>query len=333
MYITAAFFNILARQLETEGIELSAIFRRFGSDIRETENPAARIRADIFGYWLEEVVRISGNERIGLETGFEIPLSFTENIPGLYSNSRTVSDVFNNKRLLSPETNTICTYLTRTNGGLLYHEIEIDPDFVRSYPKAARQWYEIQFGICLELAYIFTGKRLQPLLALSAYPRTGRKDLLEKYLPCPVRYGCKKQALVFDKSVLELPLFTVSDKIRPIFEGLIDSLHKDKLLQNHTAVLTTYLRENLSGEDNRIGTIAGKFNMSVRSLQRKLEAEGTSYQHILDQVRVLLAKTCMNEKKTMAETAFLLGFGSQSSFNKFFRKHFGTSPRCFCKEN
>lgn len=71
---------------------------------------------------------------------------------------------------------------------------------------------------------------------------------------------------------------------------------------------------------------ARDLNMSERTLQRKLLAENTSYQAILDGVRIELANKYLKERISLVEISFLLGFESQSAFNKFFRKHFGQKP-------
>jgi AraC-like DNA-binding protein len=69
--------------------------------------------------------------------------------------------------------------------------------------------------------------------------------------------------------------------------------------------------------------------MSERTLQRKLLAENTSYQAILDGIRKELANKYLKEHISLVEIAFLLGFESQSAFNKFFRKHFGQKPTIY----
>lgn len=77
---------------------------------------------------------------------------------------------------------------------------------------------------------------------------------------------------------------------------------------------------------------ARDLNMSERTLQRKLLAEKTSYQTILDDVRKELANKYLEENISLVEVSFLLGFESQSAFNKFFRKHFGKKPTSYKNE-
>lgn len=71
--------------------------------------------------------------------------------------------------------------------------------------------------------------------------------------------------------------------------------------------------------------------MSDRTLQRKLFIENNSYQNILCNVRKDLALKYLAENISFVEIAFLLGFESQSAFNKFFKKNFEKQPSVFKK--
>lgn len=86
---------------------------------------------------------------------------------------------------------------------------------------------------------------------------------------------------------------------------------------------------NLSNTDLSFKRVAEKFNMSERNIQRKLKLEGTSYQQILNNLRMNLAQEYIKEKVPFTEIAFLLGFESQSAFNKFFHKQFHTTPSLY----
>ena len=83
------------------------------------------------------------------------------------------------------------------------------------------------------------------------------------------------------------------------------------------------------GEPRRpkIATILG---MSERTLHRRLAAEGTSFQRLLDDTRRELAQQYLGQKDvSLADTAYLLGFSDQSSFFRAARRWFGSSPGHF----
>ena len=56
----------------------------------------------------------------------------------------------------------------------------------------------------------------------------------------------------------------------------------------------------------------------------------TTYQAVLDSVRHEMATACLeDERLSLAEIAFLLGYADQSAFNHAFRKWTGDSPLRF----
>jgi len=70
--------------------------------------------------------------------------------------------------------------------------------------------------------------------------------------------------------------------------------------------------------------------MSERTLQRRLAAEGTSFQRLLDDTRRELARHYLGQRNlSLADIAYLLGFTDQSSFFRAARRWFGSSPGHF----
>lgn len=73
--------------------------------------------------------------------------------------------------------------------------------------------------------------------------------------------------------------------------------------------------------------VAKKMATSVRSLQRRLSQEGTTYSEVLDSLREDLARRYLAETDVaIGEVAFLLGFSEQSSFHRAFRRWTGAAP-------
>jgi AraC-like DNA-binding protein len=67
--------------------------------------------------------------------------------------------------------------------------------------------------------------------------------------------------------------------------------------------------------------------MSPRTLQRRLEAAGTTYQELLDEVRRQSARRLLaNTNLDAGEVAFLLGFEELNSFTRAFHAWEGTTP-------
>ena len=73
--------------------------------------------------------------------------------------------------------------------------------------------------------------------------------------------------------------------------------------------------------------VANALNMSLRTLQRKLSEEGTTFGAIYQSLRQEMAQQYIHDSQmSMTEIAYLLGFSEQSNFTRAFRRWYGISP-------
>ncbi|MDL2243786.1 AraC family transcriptional regulator [Bacteroidales bacterium OttesenSCG-928-J19] len=329
MYIIAGLFNIIQTQHRDSGIDVDAILAEFGTDISVLINPVAKLDAGILGRYFEKLVESKKDSRIGLKSGFLIPFNLIAAFFNLYRNSKTVGDLFMEMENHTSTANTISCYSVRTDERFVYYEVLIDGDFSSKYPVAARQWMEMQYGMALQYAYGYTGRFIQPVEVHSVYGKEGRTDKLEEYLNCPIKFNQKKQTLIFRKSILELPVTTTNKEHFSLFENTMSHIGYYNQINSLSNVVRRYLMHSLSTSELSLKPVAARFNMSERNLQRKLKAEGTSYQKILDDLRMELAQKYLRQHIPLTEVTFLLGFETQSAFNKFFSKHFDMTPSQF----
>ena len=79
-----------------------------------------------------------------------------------------------------------------------------------------------------------------------------------------------------------------------------------------------------------LGRAAGMAGMSVRTLQRRLADEGTSYSRLVDEVRFGMALRRLGAPDTkLIEIAFDLGYSDPAHFTRAFRRWTGVAPREF----
>jgi AraC-like DNA-binding protein len=80
--------------------------------------------------------------------------------------------------------------------------------------------------------------------------------------------------------------------------------------------------------------IAQGLHLSLRTLQRKLRDEGTSYKELLDETRRELATEYIkNPHVSISEITYLLGFSEPSNFSRAFKRWTGSSPSAFRAEH
>lgn len=76
-----------------------------------------------------------------------------------------------------------------------------------------------------------------------------------------------------------------------------------------------------------LARLARSLGQSERSLQRRLSEEGTSFKKLLDDLRRDQAlRFLADERQSVTDVSFLLGFGEVSAFSRAFRRWTGESP-------
>lgn len=84
---------------------------------------------------------------------------------------------------------------------------------------------------------------------------------------------------------------------------------------------------SLAGGDATLASVARRSKMSERSLQRRLSAEGATFDVVLDGVRRELALRYLADPKiAVSEVAYLLGYSEPSPFHRAFRRWTGATP-------
>lgn len=76
-----------------------------------------------------------------------------------------------------------------------------------------------------------------------------------------------------------------------------------------------------------LGSVANTLGMHPRTLQRRLQALGWNLSDLLDQQRRIMAGQLLREQRmSLTELAFTLGYSEQSAFNHAFQRWFGEAP-------
>jgi len=146
-----------------------------------------------------------------------------------------------------------------------------------------------------------------------------------------VRFAQPQNELVFERTYLERPLAATDEELL----GILDQ-YATRLLQRARAAETwsdkvaELVVRALSDGQPRLQKVARLLATSPRSLQAKLEQDGTSFQAIVDNVRRQVATAHLEADDLSAlEIAFLLGYSDQSAFNHAFHRWTGESPLQF----
>ena len=83
----------------------------------------------------------------------------------------------------------------------------------------------------------------------------------------------------------------------------------------------------LPSDQCRIEQVAERLGVNSRTLHRHLAREGETFSSIVDSVRAELARRYVQDNgRSLSEISDLLGFSALSSFSRWFRTKFNSSP-------
>lgn len=161
-----------------------------------------------------------------------------------------------------------------------------------------------------------------------APPSVAAQREYEGFFACPVHFAAPATAVVLALADLQqgLPhsdpgvLGLLDQQAQAMVMAMPDGDHFDRALQQAMVRLMP---------DGQVGLarVASELHMSVRTLQRRLEARQFNWRALLDRTREQLAgQYLMDPALTLGDIALLLGFSEQSAFNRAYRRWTGSTP-------
>jgi AraC-like DNA-binding protein len=154
------------------------------------------------------------------------------------------------------------------------------------------------------------------------------RDAYAECFGARVRFGAPRNALVMPRAALDLPLQFKDAAIQRVLTRYAEDLSK-RLPRTNALVerARAFVRKNLA-RDASLAALAATLHMSESSVQRKLQAQGTSHSEIIDAVRREVATELLESGElNVSEIAFRLGFAHRPAFHRAFRRWFGVAPK------
>lgn len=193
---------------------------------------------------------------------------------------------------------------------------------------APRQTAEFLLAAWVRAGRAVTGVDWNPAEVHFAHAEPASTREHARLLRAPLRFAAVENALVLPTTLLELPC-TNAD---PVLAALLDRFAADRAAgtsapETFTDRVGAALEAELPSGGVTAAAVAARLRISVRSLNRHLAAEGTSYRALLAFTRHRLAERLLADRsRSIAEIGFDLGFSDLSAFYRAFRRWTGHTP-------
>ncbi len=316
--------------LQTYDIDADAVFREVGLDPEALTDPGARYPVPAMGRLWRLASERTGDPCFGLVAAEQWHPTTWHGLGYAWLASATIEEAFRRIVRYSALLSTAADFRLEYEGN--------DCRLCISSVQAA----QVQpLGVVLDavvanvihMCRLIYGPDFKPRRIELAYTAAGCRRRRREFFHSPVTYGAEITAISVDLAIARKPLSSANAELAHANEKVIADYLAD--LDNVTLASRVKVRliDDLPSGDVTEKALAESLFMSLRSLQRKLHAEGTTYKKILEITRRELAENFIKDQTlTLNEITYLLGFSEISSFSRFFKRWTGKSPSEYRRE-
>lgn len=333
-YVSLGYLRGLLDYLRCRNAPVEPVLGVMNLSESQLRDPNTRIEHELLDTIFEVAERVTGDTNVGLHAGESIHVLHFGMLGQLAVTCRTIRELL--------KLRTRYQRLISTGARMLY---EINPErivgemiYQRSVPES-RHSLEYTLVSHMRLVRLLVGDNLSPDIVEVPYRAPVDGSEQERFFGCRVFYKREKERLFFPPDLLDVPLVIHDSVSRENLE--IEARRRLDAIRISMAEavgdcprvvgIRRFIAEHLrSGEPPSIETTAEALNVSVRTLQRRLETMRINFRELIDLVRRELAEEYMRDAGlSPVDIAFLLGYSEQSAFFRAFRRWFDMTPREF----
>lgn len=187
-------------------------------------------------------------------------------------------------------------------------------------------------GFWLALKTLLPGNiDMSPIRIQLGYPDPGYGSLYREAFACEVVFDQKDTLVSYPREWLDLPIQTADEVVKQVShqqcELMLGKLNSSSVIVDDVRrlILTTPRDLGVKIED-----VAAQMLLTVRTLERRLKAAGTSFRAINNEVKMGLAEEYLRLGYLSGkEIANLLNYAQPATFYRAFRIWFGMTPKEF----
>jgi len=306
----------------TRGVDVDAMLRELGLDPRVLEEYDARVPEEAWLRAWELAAERTGDDAFGVHVAEETTLGAFDVLDyAIYFSSvlrDAIDEIIRFHRLLA---DTWDMELVEVGGT---HRL-------RRLSRTTRAEQEAGFAVLVRRVHELTGSDASPREVRFTHPAptSASRKVLDDFFRCRVRFDCAWTEIVLHREALDLPIRSANTNVVRILErymrDLLARLPAKNSFVDHARTIVS--RGLLVGQRPTLDAVARAMHASRRTVQRRLRAHETSYGDVVDDARREIADRLMHDERlSITEITFILGFDDVSGFRRAFKRWTGVAP-------
>jgi len=308
------------------GHSVERLCRGLGFSVEELSNADMRVSYRQTSQLIRRVQQVVRDPALGLSAGSRQTI-ISLGLPGLgMLTCRTLGEAIAYVAEHEQDAGALLHHRYAAEGKLF--SIEVTP---RLYdPELEPYLVEEAFSCDVAIARSLIGAHFNPIRVDVSYAKPDHAAAYGAFFKCPVRFGMSVNRLVTDARWLEYSLPTYEEFTCPFLQSQLESLMPRRLERNDLLEsIAAHLRAHLD-EPRALLETAQEFNISERTLRRRLADLNVSYRSLVDQARHERAVDLLRRTSgSLSEIALATGFSDARNFRRAFKRWTGMLPGDF----
>ncbi|MCZ7911484.1 AraC family transcriptional regulator [Agrobacterium leguminum] len=318
--------QVIIQGLASEGDRLNALLKQHNISDARLGNPYATVDlTDYLGFFEDAAVTFS-DPVLGARLGMNLRPGDFWPIGLVLMQAGSISSALAHFCRYAPAFQTGSSFSMQSSAEGLVCSYDVHGDLLDQ--ELFRQDNEFTLAcICSQIRTAFD-KKWKPLEVRFRHGSNGRERLLERMFEAPVHFGQARNCIVVDPSEAERQHRNEDRELIGILNQHLGSLvvaNNSELSMTEQVQALIHVKLGISSV--AIPDLAKEMRMTARSLQRRLEEEGTSVREILQAHRKRMAENYLSRgDMSMEEISNALGYAEPLIFARAFKSWTGRNP-------
>jgi AraC-like DNA-binding protein len=327
MYLSINIVRAIVDELVRQGFELNAVCTQIGLTTTELADANLRLPIDRGTHVVAAATKISKTEALGLRVGTTSPIGALHVVGHILTSCANMREAVQFFLRYSA--------LVFEGGGFRLVEHGDEGRFIYEHPfegsRLERFAAEVSLTAVLRMGLQLTGLDKRPDEVRFRHAAPAYLDEYQRVFGCPVRFAQPANEIVFPRRILDLQQLHRDDLLCELLRERADQLLADA---NATEKLAERIIEGIKLQlhlgDAEPARVAQRLGMTLRSLQRRLQASSLSLSRLIDEARREVACSALKQPDVaIKDLAHRLGFSEPSAFHRAFKRWTGMTPSRF----
>jgi AraC-like DNA-binding protein len=308
--------------LESMGLDPAEVLGEIGLDARLFEDPNNLIRDELVGPMLMHCTQRTGCEDFALRVGAQARLDTLGLVAKLAASATDVGSALRvvGRFLGLNESASIVSLGTAGAFAWLNYAV-----YERGI-EGTRPLYQMVSAVACNVMRELCGPEWAPTEVQLPCRRPRDVRPFRDFFRAPIRFDSGRLTIVFARRWLDHPLRDADPVLHAVLTAQAEVFARRSQLCLPARVQRVMRHLLLEGKGS-IEAVAREFSMHRRTLDRHLDATGTSFRELADGVRFQVARELLlDTRMSVGEIAASLHYGDASAFTHAFRRWSGHAP-------